>query len=119
VQAVTGRPNALSGWITGKLDFIIIVIIIAGPMVKSRNARKEMALGVALNQYVRENMYILVNAPRSIRAIFQASPLENFGTLENFGEFGEFGEKWLGPVRRITYSVHTWGISMPLAMPGA
>ncbi len=49
VRAVTGRPNALSGRITGKLDFLISVIVIAGPVVKSRNARREMALGAALN----------------------------------------------------------------------
>jgi hypothetical protein len=65
-SAGTGRPNALSGRITEKLDFIIIVIVIAGPVVKSRNARMEMALRAALNHYVRENMYIRVNAPRSI-----------------------------------------------------
>ncbi len=101
VRAVTGRLNALSGRITGKLDFLIIVIVIAGPMVKSRSARKKMALGAALNHYARENMYIWINAPRSIRAIFQTSPKtgEVWRSLEKFGEFGEFGDKWLGPIR--------------------
>ncbi len=52
VLAVTGRPNTLSGWITGKRNFIITVIVIAGPVVKSLIAGKEIALGVALNHYV-------------------------------------------------------------------
>jgi hypothetical protein len=115
VRAVTGRPNALSGRITGKLDFIMIVIVIAGPVVKSRNARKEMALGAALNQYVRENMYIRENAPRSFRAILQTSP-KNWRSLEKFREvwrslekFGEFGEKWLGPYVQVL----TWLYMQP------
>jgi hypothetical protein len=94
VRAVTGRPPVTSGQITEKLDFLIIVIVIAGPVVKSWNTRKEMALGAVLNHYVRENMYIRVNAPKSIRAIFQTSPkkLEKFGkvwrSLEKSGQSG-------------------------------
>jgi hypothetical protein len=63
---------------------------------------KEMALGAAPNHYVRENMYIRINAPGSIPAILQkfSRSLESpkfSRSLEKFGEFGEFGEKWIGP----------------------
>jgi hypothetical protein len=83
--AVMGMQNALSGLITEKLYFLIFVIVIAGPMVKSRKARKEMALRTALHYYAGENMYIWVNALRLIQAIFQTYPIcwRNLEKLDN------------------------------------
>ncbi len=57
-------------------------------VVKSRNAREEMALWEARNHYARENICIRRNAPRPILAILQNSPKigEVWRSLEKFGE---------------------------------
>jgi hypothetical protein len=89
VLAVTGRPTFLSGLITEKLNFLIIIIVIACPVVKSLNAQKEMVLGAALNHCALENMNIWVNALRSIQEFFQSSA-KYWRSLEKFGEVWRF-----------------------------
>ncbi len=76
-------------------------------MVKALNAREEMALGKAQNHYARENMYIRINAQRSILAILQSSP-KYWISLENMEKFGKGWKRLESLEKRVRSLKYRW-----------